>query len=185
MNNKYKYLPGDKPKNKDIESMIRVNHAGELGAKRIYAGQKYILRNTDLAEALEHMEQQEIEHFNYFDKEIQKRNIRPTALSPIWNIAGFALGAGTALLGKRAAMACTVAVEETIDKHYQEQIETLETLGKEEADLKSNIIKFREEELEHRDIGLENEAEQTPAYSLLYNMVAGGSKVAIWLSKRF
>ena len=176
-----KYLPGDKKPKDDVDSMIRVNHAGEFGAKRIYAGQISVLGNTDIGDTLKHMEEQEIEHYNYFDDQIVRRGIRPTILSPIWNIAGFALGAGTAMLGKEAAMACTVAVEEAIDEHYQEQIEKLDDSEKE---LKEKIIKFREEELEHRDIGYENDAKLAPAYSLLYNAVRVGSKIAIGLSKR-
>lgn len=177
----YKYLPGDHTNDSSIDRMIRVNHAGEFGAKRIYAGQIAVLGHTEIGDTLRHMAEQEDEHFDYFDNQIIERNVRPTILSPLWNVAGFALGAGTALLGKEAAMACTVAVEETIDEHYQEQIETL---GDDEKELKEKIIKFREEELEHRDIGYEHDATQAPAYSLLYHAIKKGSKLAIWLSTR-
>ena len=115
--NSYSFLPGDTQIESSVDHMIRVNHAGEFGAKRIYAGQIAVLGKTDIGDTLKHMAEQEEEHFNYFDKEIVKRGVRPTVLSPVWHLAGFALGAGTAMLGKEAAMACTVAVEETIDEH--------------------------------------------------------------------
>lgn len=176
-------LPGDHPPNEEIKRMIRVNHAGEFGATRIYAGQIAVLGETAQGDTLRHMQEQEVEHYNYFDQQITKRAVRPTLFSPFWHMAGFALGAATAMMGKKAAMACTVAVEETIDEHYQEQIEQLDQYPNEQ-ELKEHIIRFREEELEHRDIGLENEAEQAPAYNLLYQTIRKGSKLAIWLSTR-
>jgi ubiquinone biosynthesis monooxygenase Coq7 len=176
--------PGDISQKERIERMIRVNHAGEFGAKRIYEGQLQVLKNSPSYETIKHMKDQELEHLDYFEKEIVKRKVRPTALHPIWNIAGFALGAGTALLGEKAAMACTVAVEEVIDEHYQQQLEELKD-NEEEKDLSKAINKFREEELEHRDIGLENHAEQAPAYELLSSVIKTGSKAAIWLAQRF
>jgi ubiquinone biosynthesis monooxygenase Coq7 len=161
--------------------MIRVNHAGEFGAKRIYAGQLAILEKTELGPTLHHMAEQEEVHLDYFSKELAARHVRPTALSPLWNIAGFALGAATALLGKRAAMACTVAVEEVIDEHYRHQ---LGHLPENETELRSKIEQFRQEELEHRDIGLEHEAELAPGYHVLSQVIKAGSKAAIWLSTR-
>lgn len=174
-------LPGDLTKEELLEQMIRVNHAGEYGAKRIYAGQMRILKNDECYEELQHMAEQEEEHLQYFADQITKRKVRPTALMPIWHVAGYAMGAATALMGKKAAMACTVAVETVIDEHYQEQ---LNELGNDEKELKAAITKFREEELEHRDIGLEHDAEQTPGYELLSFGVKSASKLAIWLSKR-
>jgi ubiquinone biosynthesis monooxygenase Coq7 len=179
MNNR---LPGDLSKEAQLARMIRVNHAGEFGAKRIYAGQLAVLGDDPaLKSTLTHMAKQEDEHYAYFCDELVKRGIRPTALSPLWHIAGFALGAGTALLGKEAAMACTVAVEEVIDAHYAEQ---LTEIANDEPELASHIARFREEELEHRDIGLEHHAERTPGYEVLCGVVKGASRLAIWLSKR-
>ena len=120
-------------------------------------------------------------HLDTFSRLIAERRVRPTALLPVWHVAGFALGAATALLGHRGAMACTVAVEEAIDEHYRAQEEAL---GEDEAELKAHIARFRAEELEHRDIGLENEAEQAPAYRLLSAAIKAGCKVAIRLSER-
>jgi ubiquinone biosynthesis monooxygenase Coq7 len=129
------------------------------------------------------MLEQEKVHLETFDALLPQRRVRPTLLSPVWHVAGFALGAATALLGPRAAMACTVAVEETIDRHYAEQAAALEDQP-EEAELRDTIERFRAEELEHRDIGLANEAEQAPGYPLLTAAVRAGSRAAIWISQR-
>jgi ubiquinone biosynthesis monooxygenase Coq7 len=161
--------------------MVRVDHAGEYGAKRIYEGQLAVLGRTRHGPTIRHMAEQEREHLEAFEKLIVERRVRPTALFPLWHVAGFALGAGTALLGPRAAMACTVAVEEVIDEHYARQAEEL---GPEEAELKAKIERFRAEELEHRDIGLAHEAEQTPGYALLSAAIKAGSRAAIWLAER-
>jgi ubiquinone biosynthesis monooxygenase Coq7 len=174
-------LPGDLTPRQMLARTIRVDHAGEYGAKRIYQGQLAILGKTRHAPVLRHMQEQEQVHLDYFSRQIAARRVRPTALLPLWHVAGFVLGAGTALLGYRAAMACTVAVEEAIDEHYREQTETL---GDDETELKASIEKFRAEELEHRDIGLENEAEQAPAYRLLTAAIKAGCKVAIKVSER-
>lgn len=176
-----KRLPGDLTREQYLERLIRVNHAGEYGAKRIYAGQLSVMKNTKYEPVIEHMAEQEEEHLAYFSKEIVARKVRPTALMPIWHLTGFALGAVTAKMGSKAAMACTVAVEEVIDEHYRKQ---LETLGEDEKELKEAIQVFRDEELEHRDIGLENQAEQAVAYPLLSQAVKKASKLAIWLSER-
>jgi ubiquinone biosynthesis monooxygenase Coq7 len=159
-----------------LEEVIRVDHAGEYGAKRIYQGQLAVLRGTRHGPIIEHMQEQEQEHLDTFSRLIAERRVRPTALLPFWHVAGFALGAATAAMGYRAAMACTVAVEEAIDEHYQEQEATL---GEDESALKADIARFRAEELEHRDIGLANEAELTPAYRLLSTAIKLGCKVAI------
>ncbi len=175
------YMPGDVSKEERMAQIIRVNHAGEYGAKRIYAGQMAVLKGTPVEATIAHMAAQEEEHLSAFTDMIEERKVRPTVLLPLWHVAGFVLGATTALLGKKAAMACTVAVEEVIDAHYQGQ---LDELGEEEKELKEKIIQFRAEELEHRDIGLEHEAEQAPAYPILSAAIKGASKLAIWLSTR-
>ena len=174
-------LPGDPTPREYVERAIRVDHAGEYGAKRIYQGQLAVLGRSKYGPMIEHMQAQEQVHLDTFSRLIGQRRVRPTALLPIWHVAGFALGAATALLGHRGAMACTVAVEEAIDEHYRAQEEAL---GEDEAELKAHIARFRAEELEHRDIGLENEAEQAPAYRLLSAAIKAGCKVAIRLSER-
>lgn len=168
---------------KDVESMVRVNHAGEYGARRIYAGQMAMLRDAETSSTLKHMYDQEEEHFRYFDDMISDAQYRPTAMMPLWHVLGFALGAGTALMGREAAMACTVAVEEVIDEHYEHQLQSLREEGGHEV-LVSNIEKFQAEELEHRDIGLENDAQQAPCYDLLTSAIKTASRTAIWLSSR-
>lgn len=174
-------LAGDPTDAEMVEQTIRVDHAGEYGAKRIYAGQLAILGKSEHGPIIEHMARQEEKHLAYFEKAIGDRGVRPTALLPLWHAAGFALGAATALMGPRAAMACTVAVEEAIDEHYQSQ---LDRLGPDEAPLKEAIAEFRAEELEHRDIGLEREAELAPGYGPMSVAIKRGSKLAIWLSER-
>ena len=174
-------LPGDPNPEEMVERFVRVDHAGEYGAKRIYAGQLSVLGDGEHGPILRHMAEQEEKHLKYFENAIGDRGVRPTALLPVWHAAGFALGAATALMGPRAAMACTVAVEEAIDEHYQSQ---LDALGPEEAPLKEAIEEFRAEELEHRDIGLEREAELAPGYDILTHVIKRGSKLAIWLSER-
>jgi ubiquinone biosynthesis monooxygenase Coq7 len=177
-------LPGDLRKDQMIERMIRVDQAGEYGAVRIYEGQLSVLANSESAPVIKHMLDQEIEHLDTFSEILKKRRVRPTALIPLWHLAGFALGAGTALLGKKAAMACTVAVEEVIDEHYAAQVEKLECMGDDERGLKDICERFRGEELEHRKIGLEYGAEQAPGYEVLSALVKTGSRMAIWLSER-
>ena len=174
-------LPGDLSPAEQIDRFVRVDHAGEYGATRIYAGQIAVLGRGRHGPTLSHMLEQEQVHRATFEDMIRKRRVRPTAMLPLWDVLGFALGAGTALLGSRAAMACTVAVEEAIDEHYAAQ---RDSLGEDEAELKEVIEKFRLEELEHRDIGLANEAELAPAYRLLYAAIKQGCKTAIWVSER-
>ena len=164
-----------------LEEVIRVDHAGEYGAKRIYQGQLAVLRGTKHEETIRHMQAQEQVHLDTFSRHIAARRVRPTALLPIWHVAGFALGAVTAALGARAAMACTVAVEEAIDEHYAAQEAAL---GDDEAPLKAEIARFRAEELEHRDIGIANEAELTPGYRLLSAVIKLGCKAAIRVSEK-
>jgi ubiquinone biosynthesis monooxygenase Coq7 len=164
-----------------IARILRVDQAGELGAVRIYQGQRAVLGKGRHGPLLARMAEQEQHHLDTFSKLIGERGVRPTVLAPVWHVTGFALGAATALMGERAAMACTVAVEEAIDEHYAAQHAAL---GDDEADLKETIAKFREDELEHRDIGLANEAEKAPAYPLLSTAIKTGCKLAIWLSER-
>ncbi len=174
-------LPGDPRPADRLARIVRVDHAGEYGAKRIYEGQLAVMGRGRHGDTLRHMAKQELEHLTYFERQLAARRVRPTLLQPFWHAAGFALGAGTALLGERAAMACTVAVEEVIDSHYADQIQHL---GPEEADLKESILRFQAEEVEHRDIGLANGAEQAPAYPLLSAAIKAGTKAAIWLAER-
>jgi len=164
-----------------LEEVIRVDHAGEYGAKRIYQGQLAVLRGTKHEATIRHMQEQEQVHLDTFTRLIAERRVRPTVLLPLWHVAGFALGAATAALGPRAAMACTVAVEEAIDEHYQAQEAAL---GDDEAPLKADIARFRAEELEHRDIGLANEAELTPGYRLLSGAIKLGCKLAIRVAEK-
>lgn len=176
-----KYLPGDSRAGSGLASMLRVDLAGEYGAKRIYEGQIAVLGKGPKGDILRHMAEQEARHLETFQNLVAERRVRPTALHPIWHAAGYALGAGTALMGEKAAMACTVAVEEVIDEHYREQ---QEALGEDEAALKATIEEFRQEELEHRDIGLEHGAEQATAYPVLSAAIKRASRLAIWLSER-
>jgi ubiquinone biosynthesis monooxygenase Coq7 len=174
-------LPGDTPPDAAVARMIRVDHAGEYGAVRIYAGQLAALRGGEKTELVRHMLAQEQHHLDTFDALVADRRVRPTALLPLWHLVGFALGAVTAALGERAAMACTVAVEETIDAHYRKQIAALDDS---EAALRTTISRFRDEELEHRDIGLAHGAEQAPGYRLLHAVIKTGCRAAIALSER-
>jgi ubiquinone biosynthesis monooxygenase Coq7 len=174
-------LPGDPTAREAVERIIRVDHAGEYGARRIYQGQLAVLGRGDKGPVLRHMQAQEQVHLDTFSRLIASRRVRPTALLPLWHVAGFALGALTAAMGERAAMACTVAVEEAIDEHYAAQTATL---GEDEAPLRETIEAFRQEELEHRDIGLEHGAEQAVGYRLLTRAIKAGCKVAIKVSER-
>jgi 3-demethoxyubiquinol 3-hydroxylase len=174
-------LPGDPSGTDQVARVIRVDHAGEYGAKRIYQGQLAVLGSGPKGDVLRHMQAQEQVHLDKFAALIAERRVRPTVLLPFWHIAGYALGAATAALGERAAMACTVAVEEAINDHYSAQTATL---GDDEASLRDTIETFRREELEHRDIGLAHEAEKTPGYRFLSAAIKAGCRVAIALSER-
>lgn len=174
-------LPGDLPAEKLLDRIVRVDHAGEYGAVRIYEGQLAVLGNSEKGDVIRHMAEQEREHLDKFSELIGERRVRPTALMPVWHAAGFALGAATALMGERAAMACTAAVEEVIDEHYAKQAAAL---GDDEAELRATIEKFRDDELEHLDTAIEHEAELTPGYEALSAAIKKGSKLAIWLSER-
>jgi ubiquinone biosynthesis monooxygenase Coq7 len=161
--------------------MIRVNHAGEYGAQRIYAGQLAILGKSASAPLLKHMAEQEQHHLDTFSKMMSARRVRPTALMPLWHVAGYVLGAVTAMIGEKAAMACTVAVESVIDEHYAKQ---QEKLGASEPELKSVVTQFRADEKEHHDIALEHGAEDSPLYHILTKAIVYQTKLAIWLSTR-
>ena len=178
--------PGDPDARTLVEQVIRVDQAGEFGAVRIYEGQLAALRwrgksNSDAARKIAAMARSEREHNKTFDRLAAERRVRPTLLSPVWSVAGFALGAVTALMGDKAAMACTVAIEETIDEHYAAQAAAL---GDDEAELRSTVEKFRADELEHRDEALASGAEQAVAYRPLTAAIKAGSRLAIWLSTR-
>ena len=178
--------PGDPDARALVERVIRVDQAGEFGAVRIYEGQLAALRwrgqsNSGAARKIAAMARAEREHNKTFDRLAAERRVRPTVLSPLWHLAGFALGAATALMGEKAAMACTVAVEETIDEHYAAQAAAL---GDDEAELRATVEKFRAEEIAHRDEALASGAEQAPAYEALTRVIKTGSKLAIWLSTR-
>ncbi len=180
------HLLGDLDKNELINRIIRVDHAGEYGAKRIYEGQLAILGDSNDGDVLREMAVAEERHLETFNKLIVERRVRPTALMPLWQVAGYALGVGTALLGREAAMACTVAIEEVIEEHYADQSAELNKLPDKDAEpvLKKVIDEFREEEVQHRDIALANEAEQAPGYPILSSAIKTGSRLAIWLSER-
>lgn len=168
----------------ELHRMIRVDQAGEFGATRIYAGQIAVMgdRGPHSAE-IRHMADQEEGHRARFDEMLVKRGVRPTALHPFWSAAGYALGAGTALLGPEAAMACTAAVEEEIDRHYSEQLDRLTETGA-DPELAGMIEEFREDEREHRDAALANGAERAPAYPLLSGAIKLGCRIAIKVSER-
>ena len=174
------WRPGDK--RPDRASMLRVNQAGEYGATRIYAGQLAVLgRSSSAAHQIARMAAQEERHLARFNRLMADRRVRPTALQPLWSAAGFALGAATALISERAAMACTDAVETEIDRHYGEQ---LAELGDEDPELAADIAEFRAEELEHRETAREHGAQEAVAYPLLSATIRGFCRVAIELSKR-
>jgi len=165
-----------------LDEIIRVDHAGEYGATRIYDGQIAVFgKDSKIGKTIQHMADQEQEHIEKFNELLIEKRVRPTALLPVWNIAGFALGAGTALMGEKAAMACTVAVEKVIGEHYREQQDLLED---DEKELKKTIAKFEKDELEHHDIGLEHDAENAPGYKVMTKVIEIGCKAAIAISKK-
>ena len=176
-----KYLPGDPPPGEDIERMIRVDHAGEYGAVRIYAGQLAVLRHGSASPVIREMAEQEQAHLDRFNKMIADRRVRPTAFAPLWHVGGYLLGAGTAMLGAPAAMACTVAVEEVIDAHYGAQAARL---GDDDRELKAVIEEFQADERAHRNTALDHDARRAPAYPLLTAAVKAASRAAIWISER-
>ena len=174
-----------KTNKKKIEEFIRVDHAGERGAIKIYEGQllalNTVFKDEKLKKTIEEMKFNEKEHLDFFEKELKKRNIKPTKFLPIWDLLGVGLGFGTTLLGKRAAMLCTASVEEVIDEHYQKQINQIED---DEKQLKKKIIKFKEDELHHKDIAYDEGASKEGIYSILYKIIKTGSKIAINISEK-
>jgi ubiquinone biosynthesis monooxygenase Coq7 len=179
-------LHGDPDPRTQVERMIRVDHAGEYGAARIYAGQLAVLGQSPIGDEIRAMAAQEQHHLDTFARMAVERRVRPTALTPVWHVAGYALGVATAMMGQRAAMACTVAVEDVIEKHYARQ---LAQLGADEAELRQVIDEFRDDEIEHKTIGLDyigagGDSEPETAYPVLSQAVKTGSRLAIWLSTR-
>ncbi len=171
--------------NKKVEEFIRVDHAGERGAVKIYEGQllalNTIVKDENLKKMIEEMRLHEKEHCEFFEAEIKKRKIKPTKFLPLWDLLGVGLGFGSTLLGKKAAMLCTASVEEVIDEHYQNQINQLNS---DEKDLKKKIIKFREDELHHKDIAYEEGATKKGLYSIMDKIIKTGSKLAITVSEK-
>ena len=170
---------------KKIEEFIRVDHAGERGAVKIYEGQllalNTLVKDEALKKTIEEMKVHEREHANYFENEIKKREIKPTKFLPLWDLLGVGLGFGSTILGKKAAMLCTASVEEVIDEHYLNQIKQLDNS---EPKLKKKIIKFREDELSHKDIAYEKGATKKGPYSILDKIIKTGSKIAINISEK-
>ena len=168
-----------------VEEFIRVDHAGDRGAVKIYEGQllalNTIVKNDNLKKTIEDMKEHETEHCEFFEKEIKKRNIKPTKFLPLWDLLGVGLGFGSTLLGKKAAMLCTASVEEVIDKHYLDQINQL---GPDEKELKKKISKFRQDELDHKDIAYEEGATKKGIYSIMDKIIKTGSKIAINISEK-
>ena len=171
--------------NNKVEEFIRVDHAGERGAVKIYEGQllalNTVVKDDKLKKTIEDMKEHEIEHCQFFEAEIKKRNIKPTKFLPLWDLLGVGLGFGSTLLGKKAAMLCTASVEEVIDRHYLNQINQL---GPEEKELKKKITKFRQDELDHKDIAYEEGASKKGLYSVMDKIIKTGSKIAIRISEK-
>uniref|UniRef100_A0A5S6QK78 5-demethoxyubiquinone hydroxylase, mitochondrial n=1 Tax=Trichuris muris TaxID=70415 RepID=A0A5S6QK78_TRIMR len=168
-----------------LERIIRVNHAGEVGADNIYCGQLFVLGGSSMGRLVQRMKAQEARHLRKFNDMVKENGVRPTTLLPLWNVAGFALGVITASLGPKTAMACTVAVEEVIGQHYNDQIRDLMSDSEEvHKDLILTLKEFRDDELEHLDCGMQNAAEQAPFYAALTWLIQTGCKTAIWMSER-
>lgn len=177
------------PTRQRLDEMLRVDHAGEYGAVRIYQGQIAVLKarsrradvDGEILTTIRHMEEQEQEHLDAFNKILNERDVRPTAMTPVWHAAGYALGAATALIGEEAAMACTAAVEEVIEEHYQDQ---LDNLGADEDELRDAITRFRADEIAHRDTALAHGAENAPGYKALAGAIKAGTRFAIRISEK-
>ncbi|MDC0456902.1 demethoxyubiquinone hydroxylase family protein [Pseudomonadota bacterium] len=167
-------------KNK-IDSILRVDHAGETAAAKIYDGQLAVLKNTPVGPTIQHMKDQEEEHLDTFNRLLVENDTRPTALLPLWNVMGYGLGVASALMGEKAAMACTIAVEEVIGEHYAKQADTLD---KNHRELKSTLEKFRDDELDHLEIGVEHEGETAPGYEIMKTIVQFGCRTAIKISEK-
>jgi len=174
-----------KTNSKKLEEFIRVDHAGERGAIKIYEGQllalSTLVKDEDLKKTIKNMKEHEEVHCNFFENEIKKRNIKPTKLLPLWDLLGLGLGFGSTILGKKAAMLCTASVEEVIDGHYKNQIDQI---GPDEYGLKNNLIKFRNDELHHKDIAYNEGATKEGFYSIIDKIIKTGSKLAIKISEK-
>ena len=175
----------EKTNNNKVEEFIRVDHAGERGAIKIYEGQllalNTLVKDDNLKKTIQEMKDQEKEHCNYFENEIKIRNIKPTKLMPLWDLLGVGLGFGSTLLGKKAAMLCTASVEEVIDEHYEKQINQLKP---DEKILKEKIKKFRDDEIHHKNIAYDNGASKEGLYSIFDKIIKTGSKIAINISEK-
>ena len=172
----------NKKLNKDqIDSILRVDHAGETAAAKIYDGQLAILKNTSVGPTIKHMKEQEQEHLDTFNQLLFENDTRPTALLPLWNVMGFGIGVASAVMGKKAAMACTIAVEEVIGEHYAKQAEKLNDDHKE---LKKTLMKFRDDELDHLETGVEHDGENAPGYEIMRAFVQLGCRTAIKISEK-
>ena len=165
----------------DIERFLRVDHAGERAAQQIYKGQLAVLANHEMADEIRHMMDQEVEHLETFDSLLNERQVRPSLLDPLWGAAGFTLGVVTAAMGPKAAMACTIAVEEVIGEHYQKQADIL---GEDERELQATVERFRDEELEHRDIAVEHDGREARHYRLLRKVIQRGCRTAIKIAEK-
>ncbi len=166
----------------NLDEILRVDHAGEVGAAKIYEGQLKVLGKTDVGPMIQHMKNQEKEHLDTFSKLLNQYEVRPTIMLPIWNLAGYSLGLISAAMGKKAAMACTIAVEEVIGKHYEKQANQL--TEKKYQNLKKKLIKFRDDELEHKDIAIEHDGQKTRGYKFLKFVVQSGCRAAIKISEK-
>ena len=168
-------------KRSDLEKYIRVDHAGERAAQQIYRGQLVMLGKHEMGDEIRHMMEQEVEHLETFDELINERRVRPSFLDPVWSAAGFTLGVVTAAMGPKAAMACTIAVEEVIGEHYQKQAENL---GSDEANLKKTIERFRDEELKHRDTAVDYKGREARNYKMLHDVIQTGCRTAIKIAEK-
>ena len=166
---------------KNLDSILRVDHAGETAAAKIYDGQLAILKNTPVGPTIQHMKDQEEEHLDTFNKLLVENDTRPTALLPLWNVMGYGLGVASALMGEKAAMACTIAVEEVIGEHYAKQAEALD---KKDDKLKSTLEKFRDDELDHLETGVQHDGESAPGYEIMKTIVQFGCRTAIKISEK-
>ena len=166
---------------KKLDSILRVDHAGETAAAKIYDGQLAILKDTPVGPTIQHMKDQEEEHLDTFNRLLVENDTRPTALLPLWNVMGYGLGVASALMGEKAAMACTIAVEEVIGEHYAKQAETLD---KNDNKLKSTLEKFRDDELDHLETGVQHDGENAPGYKIMKTIVQFGCRTAIKISEK-
>lgn len=178
-------MPGESAQERELEEMIRVDHAGEYGAVQIYRGQQAVFgrigSKSHAARIIAGMEAGEQEHLKTFDRLLAERNVRPTLMAPIWRVAGFGLGAATALMGEKAAHACTAAVEEVIEQHYQRQVDTL---GDSDPELSDVVARFRADETVHKETAIEQGAEQAPGYAVLSTLIKFGCRAAIAISEK-